>query len=289
MDESSVLGSMAILGGVGFAFATLIAVCSRKLRVWEDPRIDAVTALLPGANCGACGSAGCRNFAEKLVSGKAQPVGCAVASPDATVSIASFLGVGAGTAVKRVARLMCAGGSDVATQQAEYRGYRSCAAAASVSTGGKGCAWGCMGLADCARACAFGAITMGPTGLPVVDPAKCTACNDCVVACPKDLFVVLPVTRRLLVQCRSALVGDAAEAVCRVACTACGKCVQDAKPGLIRIANGLAVVDPARPDLEDAGATARCPTGAITWCEAAQFASPKAAAALRGQPEAVTS
>lgn len=289
MDESSVLGAMAILGGVGFAFAAVIAVCSRKLRVWEDPRIDAVAALLPGANCGACGSAGCRNFAEKLVAGKAQPVGCTVASPDATLSIASYLGVGAGAAVKRVARLMCAGGRDVATQQAEYRGYPSCAAAASVSTGGKGCAWGCMGLADCERSCAFGAIRMGPTGLPVVDPAKCTACNDCVVACPKDLFVVLPVTRRLLVQCKSALVGDAAEAVCKVACTACGKCVQDAKPGLIQIANGIAVVDPARSELEEPAATVRCPTGAITWCEGAQFATPRPAAAQHARPEVVTS
>jgi Na+-translocating ferredoxin:NAD+ oxidoreductase RNF subunit RnfB len=275
MDPGAILGSAAILGGVGLTFATVIAVCHRKLKVWEDPRIDAVTGLLPGANCGACGSAGCRNFAERLVGGKAQPAACTVMNDDGRMAVASYLGVGVGDAVKRVARLMCAGGSDVARQQAEYRGHPSCAAAAAVSTGGKGCAWGCMGLADCARSCDFDAIRMGPTGLPVVDPAKCTACGDCVVACPKDLFVVLPVTRRLLVQCRSAMEGDAAEALCRAACTACGRCVQDAKPGLIQIANGLAVVDPSRPDLESPDATKRCPTGAIVWCEGAQFASPR--------------
>lgn len=272
MDEGAILSAMAILGGVGLAFAGLIAVCHRKLRVWEDPRIDQVTGLLPGANCGACGSAGCRNFAERLLGGKAQPSGCTVMNPDGVKAVATFLGVDAGTAVKRVARLLCAGGRDVATQQAEYRGFPSCAAAAPVSTGGKGCSWGCIGLADCARACDFDAIAMGPTGLPVVTPEKCTACGDCVVACPKDLFEVLPVTRRLLVQCRSALSGDPAQAICKVACTACGKCVQDAKPGLIRIADGLAVVDPARSDLEDPRATSRCPTGAIVWCEGAQFA-----------------
>lgn len=273
MDESAVLSSMAILGGVGLTFATVIAICHRKLRVWEDPRIDAVTGLLPGANCGACGSAGCRNFAEKLVAGKAEPARCTVMNDDGRASVANYLGVAAGTAVRRVARLLCAGGSDVATQQAEYRGHPTCAAAASVATGGRGCSWGCIGLADCARACDFGAIRMSATGLPVVDPEKCTACGDCVVACPKDLFTILPVTRRLLVQCRSALEGDTATAVCKVACTACGKCVSDAKPGLIRIAGGLAVVDPARTDLEEPGATLRCPTGAITWCEGAQFAS----------------
>lgn len=279
MDPGAILGSAAILGGVGLTFAAVIAVCHRKLRVWEDPRIDAVTGLLPGANCGACGSAGCRNFAERLVGGKAQPASCTVMNDDGRLAVASYLGVGVGEAVKRVARLMCAGGSDVASQHARYRGHPTCAAAASVSSAGKGCAWGCMGLADCARACDFGAIRMGPTGLPVVDPAKCTACGDCVVACPKDLFVVLPVTRRLLVQCRSAMEGDPAAAICRVACTACGRCVQDAKPGLIRIANGLAVVDPERPELESPDATSRCPTGAIVWCEGAQFAPPRTAPA----------
>ena len=272
IDPAAILGSMAILGGTGLVFAALIAVAHRKLRVWEDPRIDQVTSMLPGANCGACGSAGCRNFAERVIRNETTPVGCTVMSADGVAAVASFLGVEAGTAVKRVARLLCAGGSDVATQRADYHGHTTCVAAASVSGGGKGCTWGCIGLADCARSCSFGAITMGPTGLPVVDPAKCTACNDCVVACPKDLFVVLPVTRRLLVQCRSALEGESAEMVCRVACTACGKCVQDAPPGLISIANGLAVVDPARTSLEQPVATQRCPTGAIVWCEDAQFA-----------------
>lgn len=288
MDEAAVLSAMGILGGVGLAFASLIAVCSRKLRVWEDPRIDAVTALLPGANCGACGSAGCRNFAERLLARRAQPSGCTVMSADGVRAVAEHLGVDAGTAVKRVARLLCAGGSDVARQRAVYRGHRSCAAAAAVSTGGKACAWGCVGLGDCAEACDFGAITMGPTGLPAVDPDRCTACGDCVVACPKDLFEVLPVTRRLLVQCRSALSGDAALAACAVACTACGKCVQDAKPGLVRIADGLAVVDPSRSDLEEPGAVARCPTGAIVWCEGAQSAGRPAGTERAGAREAVS-
>lgn len=284
MADPSVLSSMAILGGTGLAFATLIAIAHRRLRVWEDPRIDQITSMLPGANCGACGSAGCRNFAERLLRKDAQPVGCTVMNADGVKAVASFLGVDAGSAVKRVARLLCAGGDDVALKRADYHGHATCAAAASVSTGGKGCTWGCIGLADCARACSFGAIRMGPTGLPTVDPAKCTACNDCVVACPKDLFVLLPVTRRLLVQCRSALEGDPAQAVCRVACTACGKCVQDAKPGLIRIENGLAVVDPAKSALEDPAATSRCPTGAIVWCDGAQFAPKSGAAATAARP-----
>ncbi len=87
-------------------------------------------------------------------------------------SIAGFLGVDAGTAVRKVARLQCAGGCDVAVPRAEYRGLPTCAAAAAVAGGGKGCAWGCLGLADCERVCTFDAIRMSDTGLPVVDPVK---------------------------------------------------------------------------------------------------------------------
>jgi ferredoxin len=180
-----------------------------------------------------------------------------------------------------VARLLCAGGADVAVQQAAYHGFPSCAAAAAVAGGGKGCTWGCIGLADCADACAFHAIEMSAAGLPVVDPASCTACGDCVEACPKDLFSVLPVTRRLLVQCRSLLRGDSVTALCRVGCTGCGICVTDADPGLVRIADGLAVVDPARDDAGNERATGRCPTGAIAWVEGAQFAT-ATARSLRG-------
>jgi Na+-translocating ferredoxin:NAD+ oxidoreductase RNF subunit RnfB len=277
VDAATLLGAMGTLGGVGLAFGVLIAAAHRKLKVWEDPRIDAVAGLLPGANCGACGSAGCRAFAEKLVKREAQPVTCTVSGAEGHAAIATYLGVEAGTAVKRVARLLCAGGSDVAVQQARYRGFPSCAAAAAVSGGGKGCTWGCIGLADCADACTFGAIRMDDTGIPVVDPAACTACGDCVEACPKDLFTILPVTRRLLVQCRNRMVGDSVVSLCRVGCTACGICAVDADPGLVSIVDGLAVVDPARDDEGNRKAVARCPTTAIAWVEGAQFAAPRGA------------
>ncbi|HKG91990.1 MAG TPA: (Fe-S)-binding protein [Gemmatimonadaceae bacterium] len=269
-----VLTSVVILGGVGLTFAVLIAVANRRLRVWEDPRVDAVAGMLPQANCGGCGFPGCRAFAEHVVAGKAQPAGCTVMDADGVAAVAAYLGVDAGSARKRVARLLCAGGSDVAAQQAQYRGLSSCAAAASVAGGGKGCPWGCLGLADCAAACAFGAIRMSGTGLPVVDPDKCTACGDCVEACPKELFTVMPLGHRLLVQCRNLVAGDQVLDVCRVGCTACGRCVVDAAPGLISVASGVAVVDYDRIDAADPAAVARCPTTSIVWLEGVQFARP---------------
>ncbi|MHC5012228.1 MAG: RnfABCDGE type electron transport complex subunit B [Planctomycetota bacterium] len=273
MGASAILVSVITLGGICLAFGTLIAFANRKLKVWEDPRIEEVTERLPGSNCGACGFAGCRSFAEGLVEGKSQPAGCTQLGADAIENLAGYLGVDAGEAVKRVARLLCAGGADVALQQAEYRGLATCSAAAAVAGGGKGCAWGCIGLGDCDVVCDYDAIHMNANGIPVVEPEKCTACGDCVEACPKDLFVLMPMDQRLIVQCKNALEGDGAEALCRVACTACGRCALDAAPGVVEMKDGLAVVDYSKNELTGPEAIARCPTGAIVWVEGAQFSS----------------
>lgn len=268
---NNILNAVSIMTGLGLFFGILIAIAYRFLRVQENPRIKGTEDLLPTSNCGACGEPGCLPFAEKLVSGEAQPSQCTVADAETIAEIAQYLGVDAGKQVKQVARIHCAGGHKQAQQIAEYRGFESCTAAAVVSGGGKGCSWGCLGLADCEIACTFDVIHMNANGLPVVDIDKCTACGDCVAACPKDLFEVVPINQKLFVQCNTPLANEAAMAQCNVACDGCGKCALDAAPGLIRMENNLPIVDysgggPALPE-----ATSRCPTDAIIWLEGGQF------------------
>ncbi|NTV94582.1 MAG: 4Fe-4S dicluster domain-containing protein [Thiobacillus sp.] len=265
---------MAALGGL---LAALLAFASKRLYVYEDPRIDQVAGLLPQSNCGACGTAGCRNFAEELVAGKIEPAKCTVNAPDMTTYIASFLGVSAGEADKRVARLACAGGKHVARMRAHYDGLGTCRAAATVGGGGKACDWGCLGLGDCDSVCDFDAITMNQFGLPVVDVDKCTACGDCVDVCPKALFSLQSVANKLWVACKNRADGDTAEMQCEVACTACGRCVQDAAPGLMRLDGELAVVDYAMNGLAKPAVIERCPTGAIVWLEGGKAIKGKAA------------
>jgi Na+-translocating ferredoxin:NAD+ oxidoreductase RNF subunit RnfB len=270
---NSFLVAPAIMTGIGLAFALVLTVAYRFLKVEEDPRVEETEDLLPGSNCGACGEPGCHAFAEKLVAGAAQPSRCTVATVDTIDAVAELLDVDAGQQQKRVARLHCAGGRGQAYQIAEYRGFDSCVAAAVVSGGGKGCPWGCLGLGDCKTACTFDAMGMNSNGLPVVDIDKCTACGDCVAACPRDLFELVPLGQALFVQCKAPLAGDMATAMCVSACDACGRCVADAAPGLIRMEDNLPVVDysgggPARPE-----ATFRCPTGAIQWLNGPQFAA----------------
>lgn len=265
MDYSGLAIAGSFMATLGVGLAGMLAFANRKLFVFEDPRIEEVENRLPKSNCGACGQPGCRAFAEKVVAGDLMPAQCTVSSPEQRNGIADFLGVAAGDVEKKVARLACAGGRHVAFLRARYAGHDSCRAAAVVSGGGKECAWGCLGLADCANVCTFNAIHMDLHGLPVVDADACTACNDCVEVCPKGLFSLESVNRKLWVACKNQADGDTAEAACEVACTACGKCVADAPPGLMKLNGNLAAINYELNVWATRVPIERCPTGAIVW------------------------
>lgn len=253
-----------VMLALGVLLGSILAIANKKLHVFEDPRIDVVESMLPGANCGACGMAGCRAFAEAVVTGQMPPGRCSVNSPDMVEKIAEFLGVDAGKTEKRVARLACAGGDNVARRFADYTGLDSCRAAMLVSGGGKTCTWGCLGYGDCVRVCQFDALTMSEHRLPVVDEIKCTACGNCVRECPKNLFSIHPLNHRLWVACSNKLRGKNAKNACAVACIGCGLCAKDA-PDLITMENNLPKVQYEKNDLASESAIQRCPTGAIVW------------------------
>lgn len=264
-DFSSIAISVGFMALLGFLLAMILVIANKRLFVYEDPRIDDVEDMLPRANCGACGSPGCRPFAEGLIEGSFEPAQCTVNSTETNKLIADFLGVEMGAENKRVARLACAGGSHVAFIRASYAGLNSCRAAALVSGGGKGCSWGCLGMGDCAVVCDFDAIAMNQYGLPVVDEDRCTACSDCVDVCPKDLFELHSVSEQLFVACKNLEKGEEAENECEVICTACERCAVDSPEGLIEMRDNLAVIDYSKNDLASKVAIERCPTGAIIW------------------------
>jgi len=262
----SILIALSTLGGLTLLLALMLILANKKLYVYEDPRIDVVEDLLPHANCGACGFPGCRPFAEALVDGKILPGKCTVSSDEGRSKIAQYLGVALGAEDKQVARLACAGGTNVARNKAEYQGLATCQAAALVSGGGKGCFWGCLGFGDCDVVCDFDAIHMDKHGLPIVDVDKCTACGDCVEVCPKGLFSLQSLSHQLWVACKNLEQGDEILDECQVACTACGKCAKDAPGELIQMVNNLPVINYTENHRTQAPIQ-RCPTGAIVWLE----------------------
>jgi H+/Na+-translocating ferredoxin:NAD+ oxidoreductase subunit B len=255
--------SMITMGSLGLFFASALAIADKKLRVEEDPRIGMVNDELPGANCGACGYAGCAAFAEGVVNGVAPVNGCPVGGQDCANDVALIMGVSAGEAVRHVARLMCRGTSSLAKAKATYDGPSQCAFQDLVSGGPKACQYGCLGGGDCVDVCTFGALDMGPDGLPVVYDDLCTACAACVTECPRDLFELHPVDREFFVFCKTHDDPKTSKAACDAACNGCGICARKSD-GAITMVDFLPVIDydkldPAIIPIE------KCKNDAIGW------------------------
>lgn len=216
MMVDSILQALALLGGIGVSVGIVLAAASKIFYVYVDPKILAVEDILPGANCGGCGLPGCSANAEAIVAGRAAPNSCVAAGPDVAEAIAGVLGVTVEAKEPDIAAPGCYYGVQDADTRYLYDGMNDCRAAALLGGGMKICAIGCLGLGTCARACPFGAITMGPEGLPVVDEVKCTGCGTCERVCPKGIINLTSVTRRILKEYLS----DECTTPCQRACPA---------------------------------------------------------------------
>ena len=181
----TIIWTVAILSVLGLLLALILFWVARKFRVEEDPRIDEVEKAMPGANCGGCGFAGCRAFADAAV--KATSLDgqyCPVGGDAVMQKVASILGFTVEAKAPQLAVVRCNGSCANRPRTNEYDGVQSCRVKAALYSGDTGCSYGCLGCGDCAAACQFGALSMDPqTGLPVVDEEKCTACGACVKAC----------------------------------------------------------------------------------------------------------
>ena len=240
---SAILVPVGILGVFGLVFGIGLAIAAKVFEVYEDPRVPMVRAALPGANCGGCGLPGCDALASNIVDGTAAIDACPVGGADCAAAIAEIMGMEAGSAVKRVATVICQGTCETAPNRAEYYGEMDCREAMIASGGAKGCRYGCMGLGTCKAVCPFDAIIMGEDGLPKIDPDKCTSCGKCVDACPKAIMNLVPAAQDVIVKCNNKDKGKTAKLVCTTACIACGACVKACKFDAIAVENNIAKID----------------------------------------------
>lgn len=252
---------------LGILSAVALYFVAKKFHVWEDPRIDDVEKMLPGANCGGCGFPGCRGLASALVKADSmEGLACPVGGAATMKAIAEYLGRVAEEKEPEVAVVRCSGSCDVRPRTNKYDGVSSCAVAASLYAGETGCSFGCVGFGDCVAVCAFGALSMDPeTGLPVVDDEKCTACGKCVKACPKTIIELRkkgPKSRRVFVSCVNKDKGAITRKACTVGCIGCGKCVKTCPFEAITLENNLAYIDSYKCRL-CRKCVVECPTGAI--------------------------
>lgn len=262
-----IIWTVAIISVLGLVLAVVLFLVASKFKVQEDPRIDEVEKVMPGANCGGCGFAGCRAFAEAAV--KAPNLDnnfCPVGGNDVMRKVASILGCEVKEKAPAVAVVRCSGSCANRPRINAYDGYSSCRVKASLYAGDTGCSYGCLGCGDCVAACRFGALSMDPaTGLPVVDEEKCTACGACVKACPKQIIELRakgPRGMRVFVSCVNRDKGPVARKACSVACIGCGLCKKNCPHDAITVENNVAYIDFTKCKLCRT-CEAVCPTGAI--------------------------
>ncbi len=232
--------SLISMGAMGGLFALGLAVASKKFAVESDPRVDEIEEVLPGANCGACGFAGLRSFAEGVVDGQAKVDGCPVGGARVAKLVAEILGVETEGPQRKVAQVLCKGGRAEASQRGEYDGPRDCRIADATSGGDKNCTFGCLGYGSCVAACPFEAMALDENGLPVVFEDKCTGCGLCVAACPRDIITLVAEDQGVHIRCRSLLTGRFVRQVCSVGCIACQRCVKVCPTGAIYMEDNLA-------------------------------------------------
>ena len=256
-----ILTALLVVAVVGLFAGILLAVASHFFAVPENEVAKKVRECLPGANCGACGFAGCDAYAEAVADGKAEANLCIPGGADVAAQLSEVLGVEISAGAAKVARVNCSGDCSAVTQKVIYEGIESCKAASMLYGGPSSCKFGCVGLGDCVAECPVGAITVKDT-LARINPKVCIACGKCVKICPKGIISLVEEDIATAVACNNKDKGAVARKDCKNACIGCKKCEKTCQYDAIKVIDNLAVIDYDK--CKNCGECAKaCPTGCL--------------------------
>ena len=252
--------------GLGAGFAVTLLIASEKLKVEVDPKVEQVHKALPNLDCGACGFAGCARYAKALLSDAKLLGKCAPGGPETAAKIADILNLQVSDSGPQKRPIVhCRAHTDDKTIYGIYQGIESCTAANALANV-QACAFGCLGLGDCTRACKFDALHI-VDGLATVDYHKCTGCTACSKACPRNLIEMVPFRfeNMMTVACSSKETGKSTRAFCKVGCIGCGLCAKQSD--LFKVEDNLARFDYARYQMteKEEAAMKKCPTKVIIY------------------------
>ena len=232
------VAAIGLIAGIGLSVASVV------MAVPKDETAEKIRECLPGANCGACGFSGCDGYAAALSKGETDKTNlCAPGGNDAAAAIAEVLGVEAGSIKPMAAFVHCNGTKTNSKAKLEYKGVMSCKMASQLFGGPKECVYGCIGYGDCVNVCQFGAIKIEDS-VARVDPLICTACQQCIKACPKHLIELVPMYEtKAAVTCKNHNKGAFTRKECKVGCIGCMKCQKVCEHDAIKVENNTAHVD----------------------------------------------
>jgi len=236
---------MLLLGAIGLICGIILTIASKLMAVPVDERLEAIRAILPNANCGACGYPGCDGFAKALAAGEAPVTGCPPGGAEVAEALSEMLGVEAGAVLRQRAAVRCSGCAENRKEKMTYVGALTCTYVSQLYGGPTACFYACQGLGDCIAACQFDAINV-VNGLALIDPARCTSCMLCVATCPKGLIQMAPAGGAAIVSCSNLDRGAITRKACSVGCIGCSICVRECAAGAIVVENNLARVDYAK-------------------------------------------
>ena len=230
------------IGAIGLFFGAVLAIASIIFRIDRDERIDKIEEILPGANCGGCGFAGCSAFAKAIVENGARITSCNLMTAEKAEKIATIMGVEVGEVVKKVAAVRCKGTCDSCGNKCEIYGIDDCQTAAALGTGPKNCEFGCMGLGSCAKVCSENGISI-IDGIAVINQENCIGCGKCASVCPKNIIQMIPAKRIAYVKCSSKDKGVVVKNYCSAGCIGCKICEKKCPKDAINVVDNLAKID----------------------------------------------
>ena len=237
----NIIYATVVISAMGLIFGLLLGIAAKIFKVEQDEKIPLIMEVLPGANCGGCGYAGCAQFADAVLKGDAKPGGCSVGGASVAAGISKIMGIDAGDFEKKIAFVRCAGCDDVANRRFTYDGTTDCVAASKLLGGQKACSYGCLGFGTCIGACKFGAISI-VDGIAAVDIEKCTGCGACAKVCPKSLIKIISKNDKYIVKCSNKEKGAVVRGECSAGCLGCKLCEKNCPVEAVKVDNFLCLL-----------------------------------------------
>ncbi len=257
-----ILIAAIVVAGIGALCAVMLVVASKFFAVEEDETAEKIRGCLPGANCGACGYAGCDGYAKALSEDKSVKTNLCIPGADiVSKQISEILGVEFEDVIEQVAVVNCYGDCKHTSDKMEYTGIPSCTAAKTLY-GGKGkCTFGCLGFGDCVNICPQDAICI-ENGIAHINTRRCIGCGLCAKTCPQKIISIIPDVHKVVVACSNREKGATVRNKCSNGCIGCKKCEKTCPHAAISVTDNLACIDYSK--CTSCGECANvCPVGCI--------------------------